>query len=142
MTTQRKIHWTDLVLIDGNYPDVMLSREASIKPLIQFRREGCMDGVYFKPMGLPHEVDSDASTYGPQLPDDVDWQDFADLERLHQIMTALEDAAVSRGNPCGALAYYHPSSAKPWVIADDWHIEQYATIEEAIAAAGQWAEVA
>lgn len=59
-------------------------------------------------------------------------------DRIHEIETALGTAAASRTNPCGAAVYFDAGAEKPWRIADDSYGEDYATFEDALAAAPKW----
>lgn len=69
--------WQDLRLYDRDDAEITdaRSRRAALE---EFRRTGAMNGVFFGRLGLPHEDPEDASTWGPESPDFVDWTGFGD----------------------------------------------------------------
>ena len=69
------IHWSKLALFDlDNRP--ITDSERVRAALEEFRRTGAMGGVFFERLGLPHEDEEDASTWGPESPEHVDWTGF------------------------------------------------------------------
>jgi len=69
------IHWSELALFDlDNRPITDFERVRAA--LEEFRRTGAMAGVFFERLGLPHEDEEDASTWGPESPETVDWTGF------------------------------------------------------------------
>lgn len=66
---------------------------------------------------------------------------------LIRIEEAAGDYAAGETHPCGLVAYYDvpdeddEDEKKPWRISDDWASECYATAEEAVKAAAEWAKL-
>lgn len=72
-----KLGWADLQLFDVDNDDLGNNRyDERIRALRLYRRTGEMNGYFFHPVGLPHEKADDASTWGPESPDRVDWTGF------------------------------------------------------------------
>lgn len=69
------IHWSELTLI-GRENQPITDPEQVQEALEEFRRTGAMSGVFFERLGLPHEDEEDASTWGPESPETVDWTGF------------------------------------------------------------------
>lgn len=69
------IHWSELALF-GRDNQPINDEEQVRKALDEFRRTGAMNGVFFERLGLPHEDEEDASTWGPESPEHVDWTGF------------------------------------------------------------------
>ena len=62
------------------------------------------------------------------------------IERgLKAIEKALGPALCSDSNPCGAVVQYNEGEAKAWRIADDHTSEEFALLDDALAAAEEWA---
>lgn len=69
------IHWSELALF-GRDNQPITDPEEVREVLSEFRRTGAMNGVFFERLGLPHEDEEDASTWGPESPEHVDWTGF------------------------------------------------------------------
>lgn len=69
------IHWSELALL-GRDDQPITDPEQVRAALDEFRRTGAMNGVFFDRLGLPHEDEEDASTWGPESPEHVDWTGF------------------------------------------------------------------
>lgn len=69
------IHWSELALF-GRDNQPITDPEEVREVLSEFRRTGAMNGVFFERLGLPHEDEEDASTWGPEAPEHVDWTGF------------------------------------------------------------------
>ena len=69
------IHWSELALF-GRDNQPINDPEQVQEALSEFRRTGAMNGVFFERLGLPHEDEEDASTWGPESPEHVDWTGF------------------------------------------------------------------
>src|SRR5690606_24496118 len=69
------IHWSELALF-GRDNQPINDPEQVQEALSEFRRTGAMSGVFFERLGLPHEDEEDASTWGPESPEHVDWTGF------------------------------------------------------------------
>lgn len=76
--TSALIPWTELELFDRDN-DPVTDEETIRTALDEFRRTGAIDGYFFARLGLPHEDDEDASTWGPESPEAVDWAGFDDV---------------------------------------------------------------
>jgi len=74
---EHRTDWRALQLldVDGKTP-LNVDEETRRRLLDEFRRTGGMAGAFFAPLGLLHEDENDASTWGPPSPDDVDWEGF------------------------------------------------------------------
>lgn len=59
---------------------------------------------------------------------------------LERIREAAGDYGVSEENPSGLIVRYNPDESKPWLLADDWVYDVFATAEEAEAAARVWGQ--
>lgn len=77
LMTMERMNWQDLQLldVDGRTP-LKVDEETRHRLLDEYRRTGSMHGAFFAPLGLPHENPEDASTWGPELPEHVDWAGF------------------------------------------------------------------
>lgn len=76
MTTKTKIAWNQLELFDADNMPVDATSGTGVTALRHFRRYGEMNGVFFASTGSDHEVEDDASTWGPKSTDLVDWSGF------------------------------------------------------------------
>ncbi len=58
------------------------------------------------------------------------------------VEAALRGYAVSQSNPCGGTGYYDEGEAKPYrvLFADGAACESFATLEEAVEAANDYAD--
>ncbi len=59
---------------------------------------------------------------------------------ISAIEKALDNAVATHDQPCGAVAYFDAGEKLPWRIADDYYSQNWASPEEALAAASTWAE--
>lgn len=73
------IRWQELVDRMVDKEGRRLTEEEAIRALEEFRRTGGIAGVFFDYFGLPHENPEDASTWGPESPDAVDWTGFPEI---------------------------------------------------------------
>ncbi len=78
-----RIDWHKLELFEGSdeggafdYYGCPFGKEWFVQRLQEFARTGGMDGVFFARIGAAHEDEEDASTWGPQSPEQVDWTGF------------------------------------------------------------------
>lgn len=71
------IHWSELELI-GRDNQPITDEDQIHRALDEFRRTNSMNGVFFERLGLPHEDEEDASTWGPESPEHVDWTGFSE----------------------------------------------------------------
>lgn len=69
------IHWSELRLFDRENRHITDPEQVQ-EALDEFRRTNSMNGVFFERLGLPHEDEEDASTWGPESPEHVDWTGF------------------------------------------------------------------
>lgn len=69
-----KIHWNELRLTDTNNDEI--TGQQRLEALSEFKATETMDGFFFAPIGAPHEIEDDASTWGPESPAAVDWAGF------------------------------------------------------------------
>jgi hypothetical protein len=69
-----RLNWHNLTVQDteGN----VVQGDRRITALREFHETGAMRDRIFSRMNLPHEVEDDCSTWGPQTPEDVDWAGF------------------------------------------------------------------
>jgi hypothetical protein len=74
-TTALAIPWQDLVLLNADNQDVTDPDEIR-RALAEFREHESINRYFFRRIGAPHEDPEDASTWGPQSPEHVDWTDF------------------------------------------------------------------
>lgn len=71
------INWHDLELLDADN-DRITNVSTRTRYLQEYRQSGSMAGAFFDQIGAAHEDAEDASTWGPQSPDGVDWTGFGD----------------------------------------------------------------
>lgn len=67
--------WQQLRLIDRD-GDEITDADRIRAALEEFKRTGSINGVFFGRLGLPHEDEDDASTWGPAYPEAVNWTGF------------------------------------------------------------------
>lgn len=69
------VPWQDLELFDTDNREITDPDEIR-QALAEFREHGTIHGYFFRSIGAAHEDMNDASTWGPESPEDVDWTDF------------------------------------------------------------------
>lgn len=70
-----KVRWQTLVIRDAEGDEV--KGEAKITALNEWMRTGGINGMFFDRLCLAHEVEDDASTWGPPVAErDVDWTGY------------------------------------------------------------------
>lgn len=69
------VRWDELQLFDRDN-DPVTDQEQIRAALVEFRETGAMDGYFFERLNLPHEDPEDASTWGPESPERVNWDGF------------------------------------------------------------------
>jgi hypothetical protein len=78
-TMAHKVHWTRLKMFEGSDEQVFGytdNPDRFLDKLREFSKTNGMDGTFFTRIGAAHEDLEDASTWGPESPDTVDWSDF------------------------------------------------------------------
>jgi hypothetical protein len=68
------IRWQNLIVQDTEGEELQDARR--ITALREFQETGAMRDRIFSRMNLPHEIEDDCSTWGPQSPGDVEWDGF------------------------------------------------------------------
>ena len=74
-TTALAIPWQDLALFNADNQAVTDPDEIR-QALAEFRERESISRYFFHRIGAPHEDPEDASTWGPQSPEHVDWTGF------------------------------------------------------------------
>jgi hypothetical protein len=130
------IPWRSLELSYGDAPDIYYSAASimGVESLREYRRTGGMDGVFFRPCRLPHEQPDDASTWGPDHVEDVDWTGFPTDDYLDELLA--REYGAHGGDPASIAmewldAGFSAAEMAAWLDAGAWDADRTRLLADA-----------